>query len=457
MLAGAGIVAVAAGVLTAPAATAATPGTIPDGPQTTLVVTSQFASDNGDPHITTDEAMKRVFTGTDSANSWLKEVSGNRISLTGVKNPAGDVIGPVMMTDAAKGCNIGELLNQGRAAATAQGYDVSKYLRTIVYTSPGAGCNGGKANVGGINGGGWVQADWYSSTPMLTHEIGHNLGLAHSGVMRCTDANGNPAVLYKSGFDSIVGQPDNCTSDGEGDVYDTMGYDGGWYNAPHLSQLGWITPSQQKTVTTNGVYTINAVEDNAGALRTLRLPINAPLHGAEIWIEHRASVPGNQYDQFNATDKVTQGISLRISSWKGQTRLLNMHPGTGSFWDTYNSQLNVGESFTYPGLATIKLLGIDAATNTAQVQITKVPMILTDKTLPGATAGTAYSTKLTERGGTPAFTWTIDSGTLPPGVTLATDGTLSGTPTTPGTYSFKVRLRDAAAQKDWRTFTITVT
>ncbi|HEU5223783.1 MAG TPA: Ig domain-containing protein [Candidatus Lumbricidophila sp.] len=88
------------------------------------------------------------------------------------------------------------------------------------------------------------------------------------------------------------------------------------------------------------------------------------------------------------------------------------------------------------------------------MQITKVSMILTDKTLPDAVPGSAYSTQLTERGGTPAFGWSIESGALLAGMTLSTDGVISGTPTTPGTYQVKVRVRDAAAQNDWRLFTI---
>ena len=46
-------------------------------------------------------------------------------------------------------------------------------------------------------------------------------------------------------------------------------------------------------------------------------------------------------------------------------------------------------------------------------------------------------------GGSPRYTWTA-AGTLPPGLTLGTDGSLSGTPTQIGTFSFSVTPTDSA-------------
>lgn len=55
-------------------------------------------------------------------------------------------------------------------------------------------------------------------------------------------------------------------------------------------------------------------------------------------------------------------------------------------------------------------------------------------------SGTAYSYKLQARGGTGTYSWSIQSGTLPCGLSLASNGTISGTPTcsAPGAITFKV-------------------
>lgn len=54
---------------------------------------------------------------------------------------------------------------------------------------------------------------------------------------------------------------------------------------------------------------------------------------------------------------------------------------------------------------------------------------VTTTSLPSATYGSAYPTTLTDTGGTGVDTWTLTSGTLPAGLTLNTNGTFSGKPT----------------------------
>ncbi|MFM8932529.1 MAG: FG-GAP-like repeat-containing protein, partial [Gemmataceae bacterium] len=65
-------------------------------------------------------------------------------------------------------------------------------------------------------------------------------------------------------------------------------------------------------------------------------------------------------------------------------------------------------------------------------------------TLPGATAGTAYSQQLSTTGGTGTIAYAINSGALPPGLTLSPTGLISGTPTTTGVASFTVSATDSA-------------
>jgi hypothetical protein len=70
-----------------------------------------------------------------------------------------------------------------------------------------------------------------------------------------------------------------------------------------------------------------------------------------------------------------------------------------------------------------------------------------------------YSANVTATGGTGSYTWTLASGSLPPGLSL-TSGTpsarISGTPTKKGTFTFTLRVRDAAAATVTRSFSITI-
>lgn len=62
--------------------------------------------------------------------------------------------------------------------------------------------------------------------------------------------------------------------------------------------------------------------------------------------------------------------------------------------------------------------------------------------LTGGTAGASYTTTLTQTGalGTPNFA--VTAGALPPGLTLGSGGTISGTPTATGTFNFTVTVSD---------------
>ncbi len=67
-------------------------------------------------------------------------------------------------------------------------------------------------------------------------------------------------------------------------------------------------------------------------------------------------------------------------------------------------------------------------------------------TAPAPTAwevGLPFSAKLTPSGGSGTYTITLGSGSLPTGLTLAPDGTISGTPTAAGVFHAVVRVADS--------------
>lgn len=86
-----------------------------------------------------------------------------------------------------------------------------------------------------------------------------------------------------------------------------------------------------------------------------------------------------------------------------------------------------------------------------------VPTIaLSPATLPNGMLGTPYSQTITASGGTAPYTFAVTSGAVPPGLTLATNGTLSGTPTSAGSFTFVVTATDHGGDKGSRTYTLVV-
>lgn len=78
-----------------------------------------------------------------------------------------------------------------------------------------------------------------------------------------------------------------------------------------------------------------------------------------------------------------------------------------------------------------------------------------DPLISGAVA-IAYQQFLLASGGTPPYTWSLISGALPPGLSLASNGTIAGTGVSVGTSAFTVRVTDAASLTDTRTFSLTM-
>ncbi|QRY42339.1 putative Ig domain-containing protein (plasmid) [Microbacterium hominis] len=83
------------------------------------------------------------------------------------------------------------------------------------------------------------------------------------------------------------------------------------------------------------------------------------------------------------------------------------------------------------------------------------PPVITTMSLPNGTVGTAFSATVTATSSVPVA-YAVSSGSLPPGLTLdATTGTISGTPTTEGTFTFAVTATNAVGS-DTRTYTVRV-
>ncbi|KSV62384.1 hypothetical protein N185_08205 [Sinorhizobium sp. GW3] len=68
---------------------------------------------------------------------------------------------------------------------------------------------------------------------------------------------------------------------------------------------------------------------------------------------------------------------------------------------------------------------------------------VTPDSLPDGGVGAAYSVHFSASGGTPPYTYTLDVGTLPTGLSLSTSGQLSGTPTAAGSFTFKLKVQDS--------------
>ncbi|MDW7707086.1 putative Ig domain-containing protein [Xanthomonas euvesicatoria] len=121
--------------------------------------------------------------------------------------------------------------------------------------------------------------------------------------------------------------------------------------------------------------------------------------------------------------------------------------GTPTVSGTFTFTLTVTDSTPSPAAQ---------ASRSYSLTINAATLVLGQPTLPAAVRGTAYNQVLTASGGVAPYRYSIASGTLPAGLTLASDGTLSGTPTVQGTTSFTIAVADAGNASATQAYTFTV-
>jgi len=85
------------------------------------------------------------------------------------------------------------------------------------------------------------------------------------------------------------------------------------------------------------------------------------------------------------------------------------------------------------------------------------PLTITTKSLPNGVAGQAYSATVMASGGKKPYTFSVQSGQLPFGLTMSSGGVISGTPTQPFQVStFTVQVQDSSSPMETATATFTI-
>lgn len=85
------------------------------------------------------------------------------------------------------------------------------------------------------------------------------------------------------------------------------------------------------------------------------------------------------------------------------------------------------------------------ASQSLQLVVAVAPLAISHVALTAAIENVAWKNFLHALGGVGAYTWSLQAGTLPEGITLGSSGVLSGTPTASGIATFVVKITDGAS------------
>ena len=143
---------------------------------------------------------------------------------------------------------------------------------------------------------------------------------------------------------------------------------------------------------------------------------------------------------------------------------LNVSGGTpGYTWSLASGRLPAGLALSSAGVISgtptasgtstftvgVKDSGSPAQTQSATESITvsaaSSKLTITSTSLSAGNSGSSYSATLSANGGTPGYTWSVASGSLPPGLTLSSAGVISGAPRASGTWTFTVTVKDSGS------------
>jgi hypothetical protein len=160
-----------------------------------------------------------------------------------------------------------------------------------------------------------------------------------------------------------------------------------------------------------------------------------------------AGTIGQQYSQTLTAETITstnprQGAPA-AATWSVQSGSLPTGVNLSSAGALSGTPTTEG-SYTFVVRATGGGGASDTETLTINVRtpISAASPFIRGASAPKAEVGVPFSAVQNATGGNGTFTWTLASGSLPAGLQLAPDGTVSGTPAAPGRFTFAMRVTD---------------
>lgn len=106
---------------------------------------------------------------------------------------------------------------------------------------------------------------------------------------------------------------------------------------------------------------------------------------------------------------------------------------------------------------TLSMISCGGVSSSSTNGTQQAKLLITSSSLPSGDVGVAYSSALAASGGTPPYSWSVASGQLPPGLSLASSGTVSGTPTGSGQDTFTAQVKDSSTPAQTANSQLTLT
>ena len=222
---------------------------------------------------------------------------------------------------------------------------------------------------------------------------------------------------------------------------------------------------------TAGTWAINASTDALlvhGCLKSNGIYVNSGTTGATLAVpQATALIYGNVQDNFGNplpflevfTDDTfnqykTEGFTdtngnyvLGVIGWTGLIPI--------DYWNVYANDDNQLTNYVFSQETLTSYINAGQAV-LQNFTATLMPPQVTTSALSNGTNDVAYSNSLSASYGQAPYSWSLVAGSLPSGLTLTTNGWISGTPTTNGIFTFTVQVTDALSETATQALSLTV-
>jgi hypothetical protein len=166
----------------------------------------------------------------------------------------------------------------------------------------------------------------------------------------------------------------------------------------------------------------------------------------------------------NATPNVNYSATLQATGGAGALTWSVASGALPTGLSLSNSGTIAGDP-TVSGTSTFTVQATDssaaaggAASAQAQFSLTVLTVVnISTTALPAGSEGVAYLADIVASGGTPPYTWSLATGSLPPGLAmLPNSGVISGSPTSQGTFTFTIAAQDSSPAPQTQTQSLTL-
>ena len=299
--------------------------------------------------------------------------------------------------------------------------------------SPATVCSGGNSI---LDAGATFASPTYCSTSYIS---GTGFGDWISLVQIASTTLNNPSAGAASPYYTLYPATGSTTASLAANTAYTMTVSGGTFATCLIR--GWIDYNQ------DGVFSAAesiGVSPNVGASATGTIIFTPPLTAlngqTRMRLRSSDTSPGPGTGDFcNATNSdygetedyiitITGGVSQFTYLWTPST-FLSSTTASPTNANTVTATTNY----------TVTATGSNGCSATGNVTVTVNTVTVTNPVTATGTAGVPFSQTFTQSGAIGGVTFTINSGTLPTGLTLSTAGVLNGTPTQTGTFPITVR------------------